>query len=371
MSKVLTIRTALSDDGRLDVECASMAGGRLCAASLPHKSTVEDVVEALKPQLGLPKAYFDVYVAGEIILDRCQLACSHKELIISEDSLGPPRKFLAALSKKAFDPNSHHFDQKWTERTAPDVDQAEVARFLEDLGLSSHEEAVRLMRVLGCLTSIAESWNMFNLEYLQKFEPGIKTFKHALCEHWLHVARNAAKQKVSRDPGPLFLPCLDGRGCIFRVSLFGADAAFPQSVGRPLQGSLSKANVRPQHRLGELMLASASLDSDASEISSEVVREAFRSWQLDVVLEPRPSPEDVVRMAHVQLLLSCNVGPVEVEGNLPANLVQHVAAALRWHVRVLRFGIDPFADKALAQHLEQAMQVAFEGRGRFRGVSWP
>ena len=373
MSKVLTVSTALNDDGSLDVECASMAGRRLRVITLPQESTIEDVVDALKNRLGLPKAYFDVYAAGEIIVDRRQLA-SDRQYIMSEDAYGPARKFLAALSKKAFHPKCRHFDVNWTERTAPDVDQADVARFLEGLGVSSRAETERLMRVFGRLTSVAENWNMFDLALLQNFDPGMNTFKHALCDSWLQVARSAAKQKVSRDASPLFLPCVNEHGRMIRVSLFGADGTFPESVDRGLQDSLSLSDVRPCHSLHELMFAAASLQWDANhaQVSREVVEEAFHLFeqhrQCDIVLEPRPTPEDVVRMAHVQLLLSCNVGPVRVEGSLPPNLVQSVATLLRWHMRVLRFGVDQLTGKALEQYLDQEMQVAFESQGRFRGV---
>ena len=54
-------------------------------------------------------------------------------------------------------------------------------------------------------------------------------------------------------------------------------------------------------------------------------------------LDPRPSPEDVVRMAHVLLRLFCEFPVVEVEGNLHRPPIQHVAALRRWQLKVLHF----------------------------------
>ena len=204
MSRARTVNTVVRD-GRLQGECFSLAGDKLCEVSLAEDSTLEDVVEALKPKLGLPKAYFEIYVYGEIIVDRHQLAREHGQFTVSPDCFGPCRKYLAAMSKRAFYPQSEHFDVTWTQRSALDVDQSDVTPFLQSLGVSNRIEAVRVMQVLERLTSPSEQYQIFNLAWLQTAGRTYECLKHAICEHWLHVARNAAQAKVPSDPEPLLL----------------------------------------------------------------------------------------------------------------------------------------------------------------------
>ena len=74
-----------------------------------------------------------MYVRGEIVVDGEQLAItrSQDQITMSADSFGPCRKFLAAMSKRAFDPKSEHLDVSWRLQKAPDVDHTEVAPFLK------------------------------------------------------------------------------------------------------------------------------------------------------------------------------------------------------------------------------------------------
>ena len=380
MPSVLTVTLTHVDDG-LAVQCLSMAGEPQCEAFLALDSTLEDVVDDLKPKLGFPKAYFDMYVRGEIVVDREQLAItrSQDQITMSADSFGPCRKFLAAMSKRAFHRDSKHLDVSWRLQKARDVDHKEVAPFLEEKGVSRREEAVRLMRVVGRLASDAETWNMLNLALLMNFDAEMNNLKHAVGEHWLHVGQQAAKQKVPADPLPLCLFRRDERGMIIGMIIVSVDGAYPESFD-DLQNSVRISDICPGHSLGEMLWAVASLEFDDTQTSSEVIQAAAARRNADVTLHPHPSPEDVVRMAHVQLLLSCNFGLVEVERNLPPNLVQSVADLLRWHLRVLRFGqvvtnIDPSAQEpwsdfaaAFRQHLHSSMQEASETQKHFRGA---
>ena len=239
------------------------------------------------------------------------------------------------------------------------------------------------MRVVGRLTSVAETWNMLNLALLMNFDLGLKTFKHAVGENWLQVAQQAATQKVPADPLPLVVLRSNEIGNIIGMILVSVDGAYPESFDEHLQVSLGLSDIRPGHSLGELLWAVASLefDTDDTQTSSEVIQAAAARRNADVTLHPHPSPEDVVRMAHVQLLLSCNFGSVEVEQHLPPNLVQYVADLLRWHLTVLRFdhrseelSVEHFTDDkynitGLGQHMDVVMQAAFEKQGQLRGVS--
>ena len=75
-------------------------------------------------------------------------------------------------------------------------------------------------------------------------------------------------------------------------------------------------------------------------------------------------------MAHVQLRLSCEVGPVEVDGSLSESLLTHVARVLRWHLKVLRYSDLAQGDKPLKAYVESEQAHADKGlEGRpFRGV---
>ena len=50
----------------------------------------------------------------------------------------------------------------------------------------------QFVEISGYLTSLGESWNMMNLALLQNFDPGLKTFKHCLCQHWINIAHDFA-----------------------------------------------------------------------------------------------------------------------------------------------------------------------------------
>ena len=165
MSKAFTVKMAVRAPGSLHVECLNMAGDILGEANLSSEATLEDVVDTLKPKLELPLPFarVDLYVSASIVIDRKQLARSHEQFIISADCFNYCRKYLAAMAKKAFFPGSKHFDEGWTPWAAADVDLAEVEPILESLGASTQAETVRVMQVLGHLTSCAETWKLLNL----------------------------------------------------------------------------------------------------------------------------------------------------------------------------------------------------------------
>ena len=379
MSKVFNVHVT-HKDGHLDMKVFSL-GGEFCSADLPGESTLQDTVDALKPQLGCPKVNFDIFVENELVVDPLQPAPLTEQFtmnedsfqfMMKEDSFGPCRKFLAALSKKAFLPESEHFDVKWTQKEQPDVDQEEVAPFLERLGSSNREEDVRFMRVFGRLTCAAESWECFNLQ-LQELDPMLKGLKHALCEHWLQVARNAVKQKVSSDPGPLFLP-VTNYNKVMGIQLLSADNSFPPCFDRKLVEfhKTCMGGISPTHRLSQVLGAVVSLEWDDDPAAR--VERCERRCSLDkkdIVLEPGPTPEDVVKMAHVFLLLSCNAEPVEVEHRLPFNLVQCVATSLGWHMHSICYDHE-VTDEAifratLEEHLKGAIEEAKRSQGHVSG----
>ena len=99
------------------------------------------------------------------------------------------------------------------------------------------------------------------------------------------------------------------------MTLFSLHGDLPEVVPEDVQVCL-KVNhvVRNGLWMGDLVLSSASLEyRDASELSTEMMKKAQQLRHGDILLDPHPSPVDVVRMAHVQLLLSSNLVPVEIE----------------------------------------------------------
>ena len=306
-----------------------MAGQVLGSAHLACESTLEDVAEALRPVFGLPfpEAQIDMFV-GDQMVQGLQQAESCPQFIVSA-------------------------------------------------GCPDSDEEARFMQVFQHLTLTAEEWNFFNLAYLQHFDPGMRTLKHAVCKSWLEVARSAAKQRVQLDPGPLFVLRRNVRGAIIKVDLFSADGSYPDSVDRNLQDSMQVNTITCVRELADAMLLLASLEWDPNieEISSDVMREAYGLKGTHVALEPQPTTQDVVRLAHAQVLLSSKLGVVEVQGSLPTNLVQYVASLLRWHLRVVRFeASDRIANTeefgaAVAHHTNVAMQEAFQKQQHSRGAS--
>ena len=265
-------------------------------------------------------------------------------VLVVRDGFELCRKHLAAMADEAFNPSSARFNRSWTPLTAPEVDHLQSMPLLESWGVSDGVASIKFMEVYSRLVSIAEEWNMFNLALLQNF-PGLKTFKHELCQHWLDVARACATQRVSRLPAPLVLLCRSIQGGVVDCPGFSLDPTllpFPADFSGELQNAL---HINDKHArsgaavLRQLLLSAATLEwkLERKAMSNEVMQEAFRvDVEREELLSPLPSQEDIVRMAHVQLRLSCGL-PVDVEGSLPQPLLAFTAKLLRWHLMVLRF----------------------------------
>ena len=243
------------------------------------------------------------------------------------------RKHLAAMADAASNPKSAQFNRSWTAKTAPEVDNLQSMRVLESWGMSDGVASIKFMKVYSHLVSPAEEWNMFNLALMQNFDPGLKTLKHEMCQHWLEVAQVSATERVSRLPAPLVLMCRSERGAVIDCTGFSIDPTrlqFPANFSKELQYSL---HLNDKHArsgaaaLRHLVLSSASQEweEERKGMSNEVMQEAFRVHvQNEELLSPPPSQEDLVRMAHAQLRLSCGLVP-EVEGRLAQPLLAFMA----------------------------------------------
>ena len=348
--KTITASLHHRDDGGMEVHCTLLSGKEHCRLPVDATSTLRDLRNSLAKKdhdpegLGLDGQIL-CPTGAQIFDESLRLSeLGSEPLTLRFLGLGArpwregARKFLAALAVEAFHPKSKAFDVGWTLRTARPVTREEVEDtvepFLGRLGVSS-ALAVPFMRFFWRLAAPMEEWNLLNLALLQNFDPGMKTNKFAFSEHWLQLARHAIAERVPRRPGPVILPKRNEHGSIIGVELFVVDDSFPDSFDRNLESSLRLGDLRPRASASNLMRVAAAIDLglNPSLPIGELVREAGQDLQLD----PPASPEDVVRMAHVLLRLSCELPAVEVEGSLHGPLLQRVAALRRWRLKVLHF----------------------------------
>ena len=357
----------------LHVKFENLAGKTVCEVSLASGSTLEDLESRLKADLGIRTTQVDGGTVDDEafhifahpsheLLEKGERADAHAQLTFSRDMFVAARKFLAAMAVKAFSPTSPAFDAKWTLRQAEYVTWAEVEPFLGSFELSDLAKA-KFLRVFQSLTVQGEAWYMFNR--LGNCGGGLRRVKHGFCEHWLRLAREAATKRVARQPSCLFLMLKNEHGS--EPTCIGADAQFPDNFGQYLREAMALNEYLPTHALRSLMLAVASLDwgpqlSPAPSTVLPAIEDAERLGS------PAPSAWEVVRMAHVQLRLACDLGPVAVEQNLDTTLFRFVAKSLGWKLCVVRFDreTDSFvpdvenADEmgTLEEHLDRAMQEA-------------
>ena len=302
---------------------------------------------------------------------------TYKQLVLEfDDGFWACRKLLAAMSVEAFHPSSANFTPNWTLSMAPKVHHQEVVSFLAKLEVPDIM-AVKFMRFFGRLTSLTEDWNMFNLQILQNLQGGLAHLKHALCEHWMQLARVSVTQRVPRIPASVMLPQLNDRGLVLAVRLFSADGSYPTTFQSPLIEGLDICDVREAVN-ANLMQVLVSLDTclQPGEVFAEVMTEAACLDCLDAA-PSRWDPTDVVRMVHVQLRLSCGLGVVEVEAILHRPLLECVATLLRWHLKVLHFAGNHLISEActssqaqigdLQEHVDGGLEEV-QRNARFRGV---
>ena len=154
------------------------------------------------------------------------------------DDFGDCRRFLKAMAAEAFNPRSEGFHAKWTLKAfsgKPEVRAGEVLDLLQSnkYGPEVPEGMVReFMQIFGRLTSMAEKWTHFHLELLQNFDPGMKSLKHDLCQHWLQLAKDSVTQKVPQRPPPVILLCWNERAAVKGMDLFTVDGSFPAMFSR-------------------------------------------------------------------------------------------------------------------------------------------
>ena len=340
------------------VDFALLSGDKLFSLRQPLASDamLKDLELAVANALGLRLnivSAFSKRDPSNPLENSCDLKqCNGESLVLTfYDDFGDCRRFLKAMAAESFNPRSKGFHDKWTLKAVSGKPEVRAGEVLDLLQSDKHGPEVpegmgrEFMQIFGRLTSMAEKWKWFHLKLLQDY-PGMKSLKHDLCQHWLQLAKDSVTQKVPQRPPPVMLLCWNERAAIGGMDLFTVDGSFP---ARSLQHSLRVNGV--DGRSQRSMLMSASLNADwftglpwkelcalhpinKSRLGqwAEKFEEAVKKDEEMKQGEPLKR-DDVVRMMHVQLRLSCRFHVVEVEGELHIPLLRCVAALLQWHLK--------------------------------------
>eukprot|EP00438_Fugacium_kawagutii_P011696 Skav231751 [mRNA] locus=scaffold695:22032:23027:- [translate_table: standard] len=250
-----------------------------------------------------------------------QISKLDEELYIHESAVGiwlekwpDTGKFLEAMRYNKFDPRSPNFEISWKARTVPEVSPRKALGLVREVlhgPPSNAETECRFVKVFGKLTAGMESWDKFDLALLQNFDPGLKHFKHLVCQHYVDLARFVATTLVSTDQPLPPIMAFFKIGC----NVAGHDWPWPFNGNQGVQNSLRFSDVSPSFRWSFISRALRFWEWDylqkglhGFKLDSEVDRQEPEDF-------PKLHPDEVLQMLHVQLRLSsCNVA--EVQGRL-------------------------------------------------------
>eukprot|EP00438_Fugacium_kawagutii_P022529 Skav234761 [mRNA] locus=scaffold4095:23966:24868:- [translate_table: standard] len=224
-------------------------------------------------------------------------------------------KFLQAMRQNTFDPQNASFEIEWTADSAQQVPARDALRLVKDIlhRWPTHTESeCQFVQVFGKLTTSIELWNGFNLKLLQSFLPGTQTFKHAVCQHWLELARYVATSMVSTDLRTL-PSCLmyHGTGCC----IVGHDWPSPLNEDidllHALRGDQMAVSFEWRHVAKCLLFLDWNLEQEGLRSFREQVYKVEGHRPPDD-FQTLP-PDEILQMVHVQLRLSC-CRVAEIEG---------------------------------------------------------
>lgn len=245
-------------------------------------------------------------------------------------------KFLDALRRNKFDPETTHFERTWTARSAPAVpaDEAE-AMVYEVLSESpTHADSeLHFVRIFGELTGLGETWNMLNLGLRQSFMfQGLRRLKHCVSNHWLEVARFAATSMITEAP-PILLLKRGSSGCVIGCGVIGD--AFPDNFDAKLTQSLRLFDLSPDVHWKNVSLVLVSLDWNPQEglaslehLLSKIKHEPFEFAAL--------AHHEVAKMVHLQPRLSF-CGVAEVKGPINETCVKILVELLGYKLKTVKF----------------------------------
>eukprot|EP00438_Fugacium_kawagutii_P020024 Skav217441 [mRNA] locus=scaffold1485:207257:208408:- [translate_table: standard] len=274
-------------------------------------------------------------------------------------------KFVEAMRHNKFDPGSAFFDVKWTAATADKVPAHEALHMVTEVldGWPTHRESTNhFVQVFGRLTRSIERWNLFNLKLLHNMDPGMMKFKHAVCQHWVELARYVATSMVSNDLQelpPIFLYM--GYGC----RIVGHTWPSPFDDDRMLTNTLALMGVKISFEWSSTAKCLLFLDWNFQQEGFESFKQ--RAAEVDIEEPPRQfqklQPDEILQMVHVQLRLSC-CRVAEVQGPIKEECVKILAELLHYKLKILKFEGDTNLDAAIRSfdlEIEQADGVDHRG----------
>ena len=254
-------------------------------------------------------------------------------------------KFMQAVLGKKLDPGSPDFEVKWTAKVAGEVTLNDAKCLVHEVlnGSPIHEDSGQnFVQIFGKLAALGESWGLLDLRSLQ-FDPGLKTLKHCVFQHWLELARVAATSMIS-EATPMLLLKRSRHGDILGCSVIGD--AFPGNFDRNLQNQLTLVDVAPNaqwrgwrdvqwRQWDDVSRVLLSLDWNPQE-----GLEALQTLLTKVEEEPTQfralQQQEVSQMVQVQLRLSC-CRVAEVKGPINEVCVKMLAELLAYKLMILRF----------------------------------
>ena len=248
-------------------------------------------------------------------------------------------KFLEAMQDSKFHPSSADFDIHWTAKSAPSVPTQKAQQLVEEVfngpsnGPQNRQDFVR---IFGKLTASGESWNMFSLQLLQNYDPGLKKFKHYVCQHWLELARDAATSMIptAAEATPIFLLKRNCYGSVYGCCVIGN--AFPDSFNdRNFQQSLLLCDLKPSTLWGNVSTALVALDWNQEE-GSACLQDLLEKAADEADEFATLTKDEVCQMVHVQLRLSC-CGVARVKGPINEACVKMIAKLLAYKLKILKF----------------------------------
>eukprot|EP00438_Fugacium_kawagutii_P018496 Skav225894 [mRNA] locus=scaffold1460:227824:229535:- [translate_table: standard] len=262
-------------------------------------------------------------------------------------------KFLKAMRRSKFDPRSSFFDVGWTAARAQRIPPREAWDLVKEVlyGADARSEC-QFVQIYGKLTRLVDSWQMFDMEFLQALGPGVELFKHCLCQHWLELARNAAVSMVSKDPIPIILHYKEGTGsdndCCYIVGRslphpLDTTAAISQKLTDSLRCGFEWRFISRALLFWDWDFPEEGLGSGCTSGCLESFEEACR------VGEEKPpdflmlGAQDILRMVHVQLRLSsCGLAEVHSRSNTLVTLIamKVLASLLNYELKLLQFQTD-------------------------------
>ena len=236
-----------------------------------------------------------------------------------------------------FDPESKHFDEGWTAKSAPAVSTEKAERLVGEVfhgyPIGPHSRS-RFVRIFGKLTACGEEFNLLNLRLLQNLSPGMRKAKHCVCQHWLELARVAATSMVDmvEEATPIFL-LKRARTYVGACSVVGDD--YPNSFGRDVRLEFWANDIRHHTDWANVAHILLTLDWNAQEGKASL-QNFLKKLDKESNEFKTLTNKEVTKMVHMQLRLS-SCGVAEVKGSINETCVKILAELLAYKLKILKF----------------------------------